>query len=499
MKKILILSTLLLTLGFSSCDSYLDINENPNSPTTSNITSDMVMPAVEMNLAASYGDFLNITGGYYSQIYAHYFGTSNYVDYSQFQMSATRSSSFYTQMTQRVQSNAQEIREMAEEEEDWGTYLAATTLRAFAYQCLVDCYGEIPYTEALDESNLSPHYDDGLTIYEGIVAELDDALSKATSSSTVCTNFLYEGETATNWIRFANALKLRILMRMYDVQNVSSEVAALIAEDNFPTKDVTYTCWANEEGSYNPLYAEDFADGMQKNLALNLAISGTMQVSDDEGNVVYTDPRLEAFFDPNIESSEFFGAISGTNHSTAQSITANTVCRPHITSTSPVYLLTMAEVEFFKAEYYARTGNSSNAKAHYEAAIEASFSSAGVEGVEEYLERYPYDSNNYLECIGTQKWLAMSGTTTFEAYCEVRRLGYPTFGTKTGGDFYSETTGAYDASSYEWGKLYTPISVFNQVGSNQLLQRWPYPESSSSRNENTPTFPGYTSPIFWAE
>ncbi len=499
MKKIFILSTLGLMLSFSSCDSYLDINEDPNSPTSSNITSSMVMPAVEMNLAASYGDYLRITGGYFSQIYAHYFGTSNYVDYSQFQMSATRSSSFYTQMTQRVQSNAQEIREMAAEEEDWGTYLAATTLRAFAYQCLVDCYGEVPYTEALDESNLTPAYDDGLTVYQGILEELDYALSMATSSSTVCTNFLYEGETAGNWIRFANALKLRILMRMYDVQNVSSEVAALIAEDNFPTEDVAYTCWADEEGSYNPLYAEDFAPGMQKNLALNLAICGTMQVYDEDGNVVYEDPRLAAFFEPNIESGEFFGAISGTNHSTAQSITANTVCRPLVTATQPLDMLTVAEVEFFKAEYYARTGNATQAKACYEAAIEASFSSAGVSGVEEYLERYPYDANNYKECIGIQKWLAMSGTTPFEAYCEVRRLGYPEFGTQTGSNFYSETAGTYDASSYQWGKLYTPISVFNQVGNNQLLQRWPYPESSSSRNENVPTFPGYTSPIFWAE
>ncbi len=457
------------------------------------------MPAAEMNLAASYGDFLRITGGYFSQIYAHYFGTSNYVNYSQFEMTATRSSSYYTQMTQRAQNNLQTIREMATEEEDWGTYLAATTLRAFGYQCLVDCYGEIPYTEALDASNLSPHYDEGLTVYQGLVAELDDALSKASSSSTVCTNFLYPSETATRWIRFANAVKLRILMRMYDAQDVSSQVGALIAEDNFPTEDVSYTCWADEEGSRNPFYAEDFADGMQKNLALNLAICGTMQVYDEDGNVDYEDPRLAAFFEPNVQSGEFFGAISGTNHSTAQSITSNTVCRPAATATMPLDMLTVAEVEFFKAEYYARTGNTSQARSHYEEAIRASFSSAGVDGVDEYLTRYPYDSSNYKKSIGIQKWLAMSGTTPFEAYCEVRRLGYPTFGTKTGDDFYSVTTGAYDASSYEWGTLYTPISVFNQVGSNNLLQRWPYPESSSARNENTPTFPGYTSPIFWAK
>ena len=168
MKKFLFIS--ILAAGLASCDSYLDINQDPNSPTEENITTDMLMPAAEMNVAASYGDYLRITGGYLTQVYAQYFGTSNYLDYSQFQMSAARSSSFYTQMTQRGQNNLKTIREKAAAEGDAGTYLAATVLRAFAYEALVDCYGEIPYTQALDENNLSPAYDDGLTVSNGLLA-----------------------------------------------------------------------------------------------------------------------------------------------------------------------------------------------------------------------------------------------------------------------------------------------------------------------------------------
>jgi hypothetical protein len=138
MKKILLLSAFIGAMGLASCDSYLDINEDPNSASESNIETSMLMPAIEMNEAWSYGDFLRIAGGYHSQIYAHQFGTSNYVDYSQFNMSATRSSGTYTQLTQRVLSNLKTLLEKAEAEEDWGTYLAGTTLRAFAYQVLVD-------------------------------------------------------------------------------------------------------------------------------------------------------------------------------------------------------------------------------------------------------------------------------------------------------------------------------------------------------------------------
>ena len=165
MKKLAIISTFILGLAATSCDSYLDINESPNSPKESDLNASILFPAAEMNLAGSYGDFLRIAGGYYAQYYVQTFGTSNYLDYSRFEMSATRSSGTYTQLTSRTQKNLQLVRDIAKEKQNWGDYLAATVLRAFTYQTLVDCYGEVPYTEALDVSNPTPKYDDGQTIY----------------------------------------------------------------------------------------------------------------------------------------------------------------------------------------------------------------------------------------------------------------------------------------------------------------------------------------------
>ncbi len=500
MKKILFIATFAMGLVLSSCDSYLDINENPNSVSESNINTGMLMPAAEMNLASSYGCYLRITGGYFSEQYAHLFGTSNYVDYSQFQQSASRCSSTYTQLYQRALGNLETIRELAEGDEEWGTYLAATVLRAFTFQTLVDCFGEVPYTEALDADTYpDPVYDDGQTIYEGLLVELDDALSKASSSDDVCTNFLFQNENAANWIKFANALKLKLLMRMADVRSVQSEVAALIAEDNFPTEDVAYTdCWANESGSWSPYYGEEFSTGVQTNVAANLTVVGSMQILDDDGNIEYQDPRLTVFFNSN-ENDEYVGGISGTNY-TGSSMGTAYWCRPNVEYDEPVSLITVAETEFFLAEYYARYGSATQAAAHYEAAIEASFSSAGVDGAAENIALYPYDNSNYKECIGDAKYIALSGVNNYEAWCEVRRLGYPAFGSATGDDYYMTASPyTYDVSDYVPFTLYTPISVFAQVGSNHLLQRFPYAESSSSRNSNVPTFPGYTSPVFWAE
>lgn len=502
MKKLAIISSLLFGLTLTSCDSYLDINENPNSPDESTITTSTLLPAAEMNLAASYGDYLRIVGGYFSEHYAQDFGTSNYLDYSAFTMSATRSSSTYTQLNSRALKSLETIRTKSSAAEEWGTYLAATTLRAFIYQILVDCYGEVPYTEAFQgEANMSPKYDDGQTIYDGVLAELDEALSKVDGSEPVATSMLFPDEGLDPWIKFANAVKLKMLTRESGVASVDSKIAELINENNFPDDDVAFTgCWKNESGQMSPFYAEEISSAWgstQQNVCLNVALLGTMQQKDAQGNVVYDDPRLPAYFSTN-GSGAYTGGISGTNFSTSKSYKASYWCRPVGSYDMPVYLITKFEIEFFIAEYYAKQGNSSQATSHYNAAIEASFKTMGVGGAADYIANFPLDMSNYKKSIGIAKWVALAGVNNFESWCELRRLDYPAFGSVKGSDMYDlQTDDSYNPDLYVAGTLYTPIQVFGQVGENKLLERFPYAESSSARNGNTPTFPGYTSPVFW--
>ncbi len=488
---------ILLFMGLYSCDDYLDINSDPNSPSEANITAGMVFPGAEMNLAASYGNFLRIVGGYYAQHYAHNFGTSNYVDYSQFKMSASRSSSTFTQLYQRGLKNLETVRIQSEQSEEWGTYLAATSLRVFTFQVLVDMYGEVPYTEALDPDNLSPKYDDGAVVYSGILAELDDALSKATSSSVVASNFLFGTSTAAEWIEFANALKLKLLMRISDVQNVQSELATLIAEDNFPSEDVSWDdIWADETGKANPFYQEEYATyfgSTQINVVANLAYIQTMIDSDDD--------RHAMFFETNT-NGDYRGGVSGTNFSTSTTYQSPYFCRPVFSYDMPVYLITVSEIEFFKAEYFARYGTSAEAEGHYEDAIEASFVTAGLdasEAVEIYTTHYPWDNDDYKRVIGIQKWIALGGTNNFEAWCEMRRLEYPQFGSVSGAQIYDVANDVYSPELYVAGTLYTPIQFNTELGANEILQRFPYAESSSSRNSNIPSSKEDGIPVFWAE
>lgn len=500
MKKIILAGIAAMSLTITSCDSYLDINDSPNSPSGAALTTSSIFPGAETAFSNVYGDFYRITGGYFSQQYAQFFGTSNYVEYSQFEMSATRSSGSYTTLNQRCLSDLAIVAEKAEAEGDKGTLLAVAVIRAGAYQAMVDAYGEIPYSEALDITNPSPKYDDGKDIYAGLIEELITAKQGVSASDLVCTNFLFPSLTADGWIKAANALLLRLYMRESGAVDVKSAVAALIAEDNFPTSDVCWEgCWADAEGKANPFYTEDaFANygGSQKNVILNVALSETMDKSND--------PRMGAWFETNADG-EFIGGVSGTNFSTASKIGmgAGSFCRPKMKYNSPVYFITVAEINFFLAEYYAMTGNAGSAKQYYEDAIKASFATAGVDGAESVIAAYPWESSNYKKNLGIQKWVALSGVNPYEAWCEMRRLGYPTFGTATGAEIYNDggATVSYNPELLEPGTLYTPYQVFAKVGANRLLQRWPYPSSSTTRNKKAPEMKDdhVSTPIFWAK
>ena len=495
MKKILLTGVVALSLSLGACDSYLDINTNPNSPAVGNLNPDLIFPGAEMAFDNSYSDYFRITGGYFAQHYSQYFGTSNYLDYSKFMQSAVRSSSTYSNLCTRTLQNLSTVIALAEESESAGTVLAATVIRAAAYQAMVDCYGEIPYSDALDISNISPIYDDGKDIYAGLINELDEAIANVNGLESVCTNFLLPGARASEWVKVANAIKLRILMRESNVVDVKSQLDALVSDNNFPAGDVAWeNCWKNESGQANPYYQEEFATyfgSTQQNVILNLALLATMNAADDA--------RLEAFFNPNTDKSEYTGGISGSNFSTTSSYKSGYWCRPNMAYDSPVYLITRSEVEFFLAEYEARYGSASAAEAHYEAAIAASFASAGVSGYETVLEAYPWNASNWAECIGIQKWVALSGTNNYEAWCEMRRLKYPSFGTVTGDELYNVLTDDYQPGLLEPGKLYTPILVNADLGSNTVLQRWPYPEASAHRNSNVPDYKGDGTPVFWAQ
>lgn len=529
MKKIFIAILAIAAVSLTSCNNWLDINNNPNSVST--VDNGLIMPAAEINLLTCYS-FNHVMGSFFSEQWAQKTGGPNTMAFSQWNTQdggtcASLSNRIYSYSYNKILNNVEAIRVNSKDSEgkitNAGDYLAATVVRCFTFHMLADMFGEIPYTEALDPSITSPKYDDGKTVYSGILAELNEALSQDFSGAKSCDNIIFGGDSdVNNWIMFGNALKLRILMRQNAVANSKSELDALVAEGNFPKRDIAYTSFSDEAGKDNPVY-DNFVRAIGDNTArrsqdisAHMAVLGTMNS--------YNDPRVSAKFRPSVK----YGIYEGNFIDSQQSIEKgagycdeNTFSEPELTYNTPVYLITVSEVNFLLAEYYATIANTPDkAEAYYKAAIDASCEQCKVTGAENiYASGSPYAWNaaKAAELIGVQKWIALTGVNGFESWCEIRRTGYPAFGEYTGKQIYTTWVELADeniaaskknptplcedlvnAGVYSYGTIFTP-SKAEDIANNLMLQRFRYPSSSNTTNANIPAQKGKGDKMFWSK
>ena len=100
------------------------------------------------------------------------------------------------------------------------TAAAQQILQAFMFELLTNIYGDIPFSEALKgrEGIVKPKYDPQKDIYEGLLKMLNEAVATLKSSPDAIDpdqDLLYEGQKE-GWIRFANSLKVRLLVNSYE-------------------------------------------------------------------------------------------------------------------------------------------------------------------------------------------------------------------------------------------------------------------------------------------
>ncbi len=116
----------------------------------------------------------------------------------------------------------------------------AKIIQSYTLTSLVDMFGDVPYTEAIQFSNnLNPNVDDDQSIYQAALTLLDEAITDFGKSSlgslTSDDDIFYQGDTS-KWIKLAKTLKLRIynnvrLSPMYD----GTAVQSLITENDLIT------------------------------------------------------------------------------------------------------------------------------------------------------------------------------------------------------------------------------------------------------------------------
>lgn len=220
------ISTLVLTLCVvvvSSCK--LDLLDNPNAVTTSNTDINYLLNSIELNYRIHFNEMSDpgmrltrmLNQG--SAIYDNAVSPNNF--------------SYGWEIAYAgLMTDVKTLLPLAETSELFVHAGIARTLRASALLNLVDAFGDVPYTQAIDAANFNPGVDTGQSIYEAALAELDKAIAnfKATSKSGANSDLIYNGST-DNWIRAANSLKLKAYLnrRLVDKSGATSAINALIA------------------------------------------------------------------------------------------------------------------------------------------------------------------------------------------------------------------------------------------------------------------------------
>jgi tetratricopeptide (TPR) repeat protein len=340
-------------------------------------------------------------------------------------------------------------------------------LRAMTLGILTDCFGDIPYTEALQgKGSPSPRYDSQESIYRTIQAELDRAIELLNTTPDASIQGqnpgkqdLIHGGDVNKWLITAWTLKARYANHLSKLDPAGSAQQALAAVDKAlelgasPASDALAR-YGVDLSARNPwaLFVIQRGD-----LGMGGFLIDTMQNS--------VDPRIFDYAFPNA-ADQIKGYFPGEGVPSIDSI--STIGLGLGNDNSPLPMVSFVELKFIEAEASLRVGQPDRAAAAYNTAMEASINSFQVDPdeVATYLEAYSRSANDIeLRDIIFQKYIALF--TQIEIWTDWRRTGFP--------------------------QLRYPFNLTER----DFPRSFPTPQAEVQRNPNAPNNRGVSNRVWW--
>jgi hypothetical protein len=306
--------------------------------------------------------------------------------------------------------------------------LITDILEVYAFSLLVNTYGPVPYTEALNRSIPFPKYDSEQVIEYDLISRLDKALAGLNPNYGSLGNAdqIYSGDV-NQWKKFAASLKLKLALLIADVDlptaKTKSEEAIASGVFSSNNDNATLAYNANAVVNSNPIWQDLInAAGLHYYSLASYFISTLLS---------WNDPRLPLFFtkDP---TDNYSGGIAGAGNS---STTLSSFSAQWLSASFPGDILDNSEVQFLLAEAAERGFNvTGTAAVYYDSAISSSilYWGGSYSDVLTYLVQpavaYATAAGNWRQKIGYQKWIAFANRN-WDSWTEIRRLGYPDLNT----------------------------------------------------------------------
>ncbi len=298
----------------------------------------------------------------------------------------------------------------------------ADILEVYAYSLLVNTFGNVPFSQALDINNVQPKYDNGREIYDALLTRLDAALAAIDESEEGFSeaDIIYSGDMSA-WLKFGNSLKLRLGMTLADVDAAKARTVveqAVTAGVFTSNADNAVLQYLSAPPNTNPIWVNLVQSGRNDFVAGNTLVNQMNTLND---------PRRPFYFTQNEAGGYTGGVVGNPNDYNNFSQVAVDITDQAF----PGVLLDYSEVRFYLAEASARGFSVTGSPAeHYNAAITASIEYWGGTTAQAttYLANpavtYATAAGDYKQKIGIQKWIALYNRG-FEAWTEWRRLDYP--------------------------------------------------------------------------
>lgn len=472
------LFVLLLVAGTSACSKkYFDINENnPNNP--NNVDVDLVLSPQLRNIAyiqhmgsddmSYWMGYWTIGGGSFVNSYVF-----NYTfDNKWFQGMWT---SYYSYL-----GNLQYIDQHANGNNFYRGIVK--TMNVVCYHNLIDLFGNIPYTQALQiDKYPTPAYDDAATIYNDLYLQLDSArdLIKNWTGNVPKGDIMYNGNKA-NWIKFINTLQLRLILRVSQLgtkppyyatalQHLLSSAASDGYIANVQTEGNVNPGFFNQSGKGNPMVERFWNISQnQQTSSYNYFRANAAAVNFYwDGFNGYGDWRLYRMYAPYDNNPDHFkGAYFGVptaNNDTLSGMSWGDKVNGAFSGANgfgiiknvnqPIPMITAFESYFLQAEAAYRNVIPGDYKELYKNGVRANFTyiykgslpdpsgsifyqpNDAIADANGYMTQASGKVNNFnielttdpLQTILSQKWISMNGVNPFEPYADFRRTGWPTY------------------------------------------------------------------------
>lgn len=292
-----------------------------------------------------------------------------------------------------------------------------------AYQTLVDLFGNVPYTEALNITAYPlPKYDDAKTIYLDLATRLDAAIADMDGSqeSFGKADLIYKGNVGS-WKILANSVKLKLGLHLADVDPAKAKSMIESAYNSGVMTNENQTALFQYFSSIvdmNPLY--DTLVNEKQTVPTEFFVNELNAKSD---------PRRDVFFNPESKKD---GNYKGAPYAKQVTYGDFSNVGPRLKDkTNPGVIFDYSETCFLLADAANRGFSVGGTAAdYYKKGVLASMHFWGIADADAqtYVNRadvaFATATGTPKEKIAYQLWIAYYNRG-FEAWTEYRRLDYP--------------------------------------------------------------------------